>query len=228
MGESRPRPRKRRARLAESHEAGFERELAESHENARRRQKRDLTQQVLAAIRELRRQRAIVRRRALDGRGQESAEEIEPVVRAHRLVLVREPDGVESPEEEVSGFVAGEDPPRAVASVRGGRETHDQQARGRIAEGGQRPAPVRFPPKPPRSAPGRFFAPRDEPRTPAAGHDPALETPKLCCRTGQRREYFPMSFVSARTWPRIAASRSCLVAPAGRSSFESSAESVNT
>ena len=223
VGESRPRPRKRRARLAERCEAGLEREPAEGHENAGGRQKRDLAQQVLAAVRELRRQRAVVRRRALDGGSQKSAEEIEPVAGVHRLGLVREPDGVESTEKEVSGFVAGEDPSRAVAYVRGGRETHDQQARGRIAEGGQRPAPVRFPPKPPRSAPGRFFAPRDEPRTPAAGHDPALETPELCCRTGQRREYFPVSFASARTWPRIAASRSCLVAPAGRSSFESSA-----
>ena len=45
-------------------------------------------------------------------------------------------------EQEVAGAVAGEDPARPVAAVRGRRQPEDQHPRGRIAEARHRPAPV--------------------------------------------------------------------------------------
>jgi hypothetical protein len=76
---ARLRTRARRATRNERVEAGLEREAAERDDDPRARDEADLADQVLAAVGELLRERSVVGRSALDGRGQESAGELEPV-----------------------------------------------------------------------------------------------------------------------------------------------------
>jgi hypothetical protein len=79
VSKARLRPRPRRATLTEHVEAGLEREAAERDDDPLARNEADLADQVLAAVGELLRERPVVGRSALDGRGQESAGELEPV-----------------------------------------------------------------------------------------------------------------------------------------------------
>src|SRR6185503_18085536 len=58
--------------------------------------------------------------------------------------LVRESEPMERFVEPETTRVAGEHAARAVAAVRGRRQTHDQEARRRIAEPRHRLAPVRL------------------------------------------------------------------------------------
>jgi hypothetical protein len=228
MNEPRLRTRPRCSAPGERDEAGLERQAAERDEHARSQGERRLLDQVLPAIRELFRKRAIVRRSALDRRRQAGAEEIEPVARTNRLRPVREADREESAEEEVARLVACENPAGAVPAVRRRREPDDQEARARITEWRERTAPVLFSAKAARDASRRLFAPGDETRTTPARNDAVLEAPQGRFGAPQRREYFPVSRPSASTWPRIAATSSPFVAPARRSSVRSSAETVKT
>jgi hypothetical protein len=79
VGKARLRPRTRRAARTEHVEAGLEREAAERDDDPLARNEADLADQVLAAVGELLREWPVVGRSALDGRGQESAGELEPV-----------------------------------------------------------------------------------------------------------------------------------------------------
>src|SRR6185503_920624 len=77
------------------------------------------------------------------------------------------------------GPVAGEHPPGPVRAVRRRREPEQYHARGRVAEPGDRAAPVV--PVAERRAllPCHLLAPRDEPRAAAALDDLALELSEL-------------------------------------------------
>ncbi len=222
------RPGPRRAGGGESEEARLERERAQRDEDARLQPERDLPRQVLAAVLELRRERPVVRRRALDRGREKRAEELEPVSRPDRLGLIRETRGVERPEEEIAGLVSGEDPAGAVSAVRGRREADDEEPSAGVSERRQRAAPVALATKAARCALDRLLSPGDQSRATPAGNDLPLEPPELGLGPLQRREYFPVSFASARMCPRITASRSRFVAPAGSGTGESSAYSVNT
>ena len=69
--------------------------------------------------------------------------EAKAVIGGDRCRLVRETGAVERGVEPVAGAIASEDAARAIAAVGGGRETDDEQACIRIAEAGNRAAPVR-------------------------------------------------------------------------------------
>jgi len=124
-------------------------------------------------------------------------------------------------EEEVSRLVSREDPARAVTAVRRRGQADEEERRARVAECGQRPAPVGLGAKAAGSAPRRLLAPRDQPRTPAACDDLAFEPAKP--GRLQRREYFPVRVDSARMRPFIAATRSAFVAPAASGTSAASA-----
>ena len=98
-----------------------------------------------------------------------------PSSTVHRGRLVGEAGAVQGGEQEVAGAVAREHATRAVGAVRGRGEPEDQHARGRVAEAGDRAAPVR-----PVAERGALLArdrlaPLDQPRAGAAGGDLRLE-----------------------------------------------------
>lgn len=220
--------RPRRAGLGEYLQARLERQAAQRDQHARSGKQSRLLDQVLAAIGELLRERAVVRRGALDRRSQPRAEELEPVSRSNRFRPVRESDRVERAEEKVPRLVTGENAAGPVAPVRRRREADDQEMGARVSEGGQRTAPVGLAPEAPRRSAGRFLSPRDETGTTAAGNDLAFKPAIAGLAVAQRREYFPVSFPSASMCPRTAASNCAFVAPAASVTSESSAYTVKT
>ena len=78
-------------------------------------------------------------------------------------------------EQPVARAVAGEHAAGAVAAVRRGREAVDQHARLRVAEAGDRRAPVLLVGVRRAALARDLLAPRDEPRAAAADDDPRLE-----------------------------------------------------
>ena len=91
------------------------------------------------------RRRLVVRRRAPDRGGDERVAQGQAVVRMVRRRDVGEAGAVQRGHQEVAGSadaVAGEDAAGAVGAVRRRREADDQQPRPRIAEAGDRLAPV--------------------------------------------------------------------------------------
>ena len=78
-------------------------------------------------------------------------------------------------EQEVAAAVAGEHASRAVGAVGGRRQPeHDDRCR-RVAEAGDRTAPVGLVAERGAALDGDLLAPGDEARAGAAGHDLALE-----------------------------------------------------
>lgn len=184
MSETRLRARTRRTPFGEREQAGLECETAERDDHPRAGNPAHLADQVIPAVGELPGKRPVVGRCALDGGGQQRAEELEPVSGADRLRAVGQPDRVNGAKEEVPRFVSGEDPSRAITAVRCGSQTDDEKTRSRIPERGQGPTPVRLAAKAARGVPGGFFAPRDQARASAAGDDAVRETPELAAGIG--------------------------------------------
>ena len=90
--------------------------------------------------------------------------------------------------EEVSRAVPGEDAARAVRAVRARRQADDEDARLGIAEAGHRPPPVVPVAEAGDLVAGNPLAPRDEPRTRAAGDDGAVKDAEAPGRGGHGRD----------------------------------------
>src|SRR5215218_9497273 len=113
----------------------------------------------------------VVGRGALDRGGDVAAAEGEAVVAGHRGRLVGEDGAVEAGEQPVAGAVAGEDAAGAVAAVGGRGQAEDEQAGRRVAEAGDRAAPVLLVAEGGPLLPGHLLAPGDQPGAAAAlGH----------------------------------------------------------
>src|SRR5205809_8010766 len=96
-----------------------------------------------------------------------------------RRRLVGETRAVQRGEQPIARAVTGEDAPRAVAAVGRRRQAADQQARPRIAETGDRLAPVFLVPKSRALRAGNLLAPGDEARTGATSRDAAVQEIKF-------------------------------------------------
>jgi hypothetical protein len=119
--------------------------------------------------------RLVVGRRALDRGRDPAVGELEPVVARDRGRLVGVTGPVQAGEQPVARAVAGENSPGAVAAVGGGRQTEDQEAPGRVAESGYRPAPVLPVPERGPLVPGHLLAPGHQARAAPAPGDLHLE-----------------------------------------------------
>jgi len=90
--------------------------------------------------------------------------------------------------QEVAARVTGEDTAGPITAVRGGRQPEDEDSSVRIAEAGQRARPVRLAGETARRLAPGALAPLDQPRTPDANDDLALErlqdVAALGCRDG--------------------------------------------
>jgi len=186
--EARERPRERCTARALGREHGIVRELAERDHDAHLGEQRALGDEIAATRRDLDRRRPVRRRRAARRGGHERVAELEPVIAPDGGRLVREAGAVERGVEPVAAFVAGEDPPGAVAAVGRGSEADDQEPRRGVAEAGHRPRPVR-----PIAEAGDLlardaFAMRDEPRAEPAARDARLEARERVTRRRGRRQ----------------------------------------
>ena len=94
-----------------------------------------------------------------------------PSSRLHRRRLVGEARAVHGGEQPVARAVAGEHAAGAVAAVGRGRQAEDEDARGGIAEAGDRAAPVLLAGERRALLARHLLAPRDQPRAAPAGDD---------------------------------------------------------
>jgi hypothetical protein len=115
---------------------------APQHEHGARPQNFQLSFEIRAAILKLRRQRLIGRWRATHRRRDVGAVQSQPVAGLRRCRLVRESRSIKRPIKKVSGAIPGENSARAIPAVCRGRQTQNQKPRVRIAESGNRLAPV--------------------------------------------------------------------------------------
>jgi len=196
----------------EDPQASVEGQGSKSDDGRMARKKRELPFQVPAAVGEFGGEGAVAGRSAPDRGRDQSSPERQTVARPFRLGLVRKTRLVESAKQEVARLVAGEDSPRAVAAVSGGREADEKDAGLPVAEGRKGPGPVGLASEPAGSVPGGLFPPGDEPGAPAAGDDLPFELAETVGRPGYLREYLPIKVPSAAMCPFIARSTSALVA----------------
>ena len=135
----------------------------------------ELAREVRPAVVELLRRREIVGRGAAAGRRQKRAVEPLAVGGASGFGKTREPDRVQGAKEKGARLVSREDAAGSVSAVCGGREPHEKESRGRVAECGKRPGPVSIRSEAPRRVARGLFPPADEPGAAAAGDDRALD-----------------------------------------------------
>ena len=103
-----------------------------------------------------------------------NAVQLESVVRAYGVRLVREAGAVHGREQPVARAIAGEDAPGAVSAVRGGRQPEHVHAGVRVAKAGDRPAPVVLVRKRGALLARHLLAPLDEARAAATARDAPL------------------------------------------------------
>src|SRR5262249_11788832 len=135
----------------------------------------------------------LVPRRSVGGRGTTSCRghpgvaQYEAVVPPHRRRLVGKSGRVQSGEEPVPALVSGEDTPRAIATMRCGREADDQHARRRVTEPRDGPAPVLPVAETRHTLLRDALAVRDEPWAEPAPGEASLEVLQVLTRHRGRR-----------------------------------------
>src|SRR5579863_5604023 len=134
--------------------------------------------EVRAAVREFGRQRLIAGRRATRTGCDVCVSQLEPVARVRRSGLIRESGAIERAEQKISRTVTGEDPPGAIAAMRGGRESKDEQFCARITEARHRFAPIFAIEEGKALFTRYFFAIRHQPRAFPAAYDLAIQLGK--------------------------------------------------
>jgi hypothetical protein len=175
MAEARLRPRDRRPARREHAQRRIPREGAEAQHEPHVFEQIELAHGERQAGVALLRGRLVRRRRAAHGGRDPGVAQREAVAGVQRRRLVGEAGTVQRGEEEVARAVAGEDPAGAVRAVGGRREAEDHHGRARIAEAGDRSAPVLLVAERGALLARDELAPRDEPRAAPAGDDLALE-----------------------------------------------------
>src|ERR1700728_4920414 len=127
--------------LAEQAEVAAHGDAAEGKYGARL-QDFEIASEIRAAVRELRWQRLIRGRRASERGGHVGVDERETVFAVRGVRLIGEAGAMERFVEKIAGAVAGEHAASAVGAMGGGSEAENQQLRARVAEAGDRLAPV--------------------------------------------------------------------------------------
>lgn len=98
--------------------------------------------QVRPAIRQFRRQRFVRGRRTSQSGCNIGILQQEPVPAVRRSWLIREPGAEQRLIQKISRTIAGEHTPGAIAAMRRGSKTQNQELRARISEAGNRFAPI--------------------------------------------------------------------------------------
>lgn len=115
---------------------------AAQHQHRARPENFELALQKMAAIRELRRQRFIRRRRTTHRGGHIYILQREAVVAICGSRLIGKARAIQRLVQKIAGAVSGEYSPRAVAAMRSGRKAQNQKLGAPIAEAWNRLAPV--------------------------------------------------------------------------------------
>ena len=141
---------------------------AAKHQHRARPQGPQLALQIVSAIRQLRRQRLVGRRRATQSRGHISILQSEPVVAIRRCRLIGETRAKQCLVQKISRAIARKHSSRAIGPMRCGRKPQNQKLRARIAKSRNRLAPVIPCQKRPALVPRDLFAIPYQPRAGAA------------------------------------------------------------
>jgi len=128
--------------IAEVSQVGVEGDLAEGDDDAEVGEGGEFTVGERGAVGELGGKRLVVRRGAADGGGDPEVVEGESVVAVCGAGLRGEAESVKDGVHEVSGGVSGERASGAIAAVRSGGESEDEDTGGGISEAGNGMCPV--------------------------------------------------------------------------------------
>ena len=126
----------------------FEQSQISPHRNAAkyhhstRPQDLQLALQKVLAIRQLRRQRLVCRRRATQSRGHVSIFQRNPIVAIHGSRLVGKTRAKQRLVQKIARAIAGKHSPRAIGAMRRGREPQNQKLRVWITKSRDRLSPV--------------------------------------------------------------------------------------
>ena len=134
-------------------------------QNRPRLQNLQLPLQIRPAIRQLARQRLIVRRRTPRRRRNIRIHQRQPIVPLHRHRPIRKSRIVKRAIQKLSRLIPRKRPPRSVRPMRSRRQPHQHQPRARIAKSRHRLAPINPVPIRPPFFPCHRLAVRHQPRT---------------------------------------------------------------
>src|SRR5438128_1995935 len=110
--------------------------------------------------------------------------QLKTIIAMRRSRLIGEACAIERAVKPVAAAVACEDAARAIAAMRGGRKTDDQQPRICVAETRHRPAPIRFTGEATDFLARHLFTPGDETRAARAVDNLILQDGKLGIAVG--------------------------------------------
>jgi hypothetical protein len=115
---------------------------AAQHKHRARSQNLQFALQKVPAIRHLRGQRLVRRRRATQSRGQVNILQSEPVFAIRGSRLIGKPSAKQRLVQKICGAISGEHSSGAIAAMRRGRESQNQKLGPRIAKSRNRLAPI--------------------------------------------------------------------------------------
>ena len=121
---------------------GIESQPAKRHDHTHSGEQFKLAKQIRSAVRDLTRQRLVLRRRAPNSSGNVTITQAQAVVSVNRFRLIREAGLVQCSKEPVAASISSEDPSGPVTAVRRRREADDEEARSRITKTWNRFTPV--------------------------------------------------------------------------------------
>jgi hypothetical protein len=142
VGENERRPGPDHAAIAQNAEIRVERDFAERDHHAQALEQIELTLEILATVAEFIGRGFVGGRGAADGGGNICVREPHAVVARNAFRLRCEPGLEKRAIQKIAGAVAREHAAGAIASVRGGCESDDQQTGARVAKTRDRKAPV--------------------------------------------------------------------------------------
>jgi hypothetical protein len=130
------------AQLAACFEILIKRNLPKRNDHADFLQLAKLLYQIGPAAIKLGRRGFIIRRRTTNRCGNVAIVERKPVIFMNRLGLIGESIAVEGFIEPISASISGKNTARPIPTMRRWGQSNNEQAAGRVAKGGNRPAPI--------------------------------------------------------------------------------------
>jgi hypothetical protein len=158
----------------------IKRDAAKANHNSQIREQLHLLVKPRRAVAQLLRCRLVSRRRASRHRRDPKPAQLHPIVARNGFRLRREPRLMQHRKQKVARSIASEWPPRAIRSMRSGRQSQSHHACLRIAERWHRPSPILPVHIGPSPRPRHFSAMRAQPGAKLARNDSGIQHCKSC------------------------------------------------
>lgn len=142
MAEWRQRSGVRPAELLAGSQVRFKADQSQRDDDTHLFQSLQFIEQIRPAVDELRWQRFVAGRSAVNCRGDVGIKELEPIPASNGNGLVREAELVERAVKPIAGAVARENSSSSITTVSGWGQANNQKPRSGITEAGDRPPPI--------------------------------------------------------------------------------------